>query len=172
MRWLWSPNAIKCHVAFWTVGAIFIGLCFGSKEDMQKYLPGNDWIWLLLFLVVGYPFVLFLLWFEQRNRLRDSAREAIETLTEPQRVKTRRVRWRRGSLVALAVAGGAAVYFGNGGLSVNGLPAQYIGYFLLGMVALGICRVNIWYGGPIDPRLDPQFGEPVEPEVLEDHRSK
>ena len=70
-------KSVRSSLAFWS-------------EDMRSTCPGNDWIWLLLFLVVGYPFVLFLLWFEQRNRLRDSAREAIETLTEPQRVKTRR----------------------------------------------------------------------------------
>jgi hypothetical protein len=168
MRWLWSPKAIQCHIGFWTVGAIFVSLCLGSKEEMQKSLPGNDWIWLLLLLVAGYPFVLFLLWFEQRNALRDFAREVAATLPEPEKVKARRVKWRRGSLVALVAAGGAAIYFGTGGLLIKGLPAQYIGYFLVGMAALGICGVNIWYSGPIDPRRDPYVENLIEPQIPED----
>jgi hypothetical protein len=107
-----------------------------------------------------------LLWLEQRNALRDFAREVVATLTEPEKVKARRVKWRRGSLVALVAAGGAAIYFGTGGLLIKGLPAQYIGYFLVGMAALGICGVNIWYSGPIDPRRDPHVENLDDREVL------
>ncbi|MFO1004901.1 MAG: hypothetical protein U0929_02990 [Planctomycetaceae bacterium] len=156
MRWLWSPKAIQCHIAFWLVGGIFFSLLFGSKEELQKYLPGNDWIWLLLFLVFGYPLVLFLLWSENRSMVKHIEREAIEIQNNPEKVRVRRARWRRGSLVLFAIAGGAAIYFGNVGLLVNGLPAQYLGYFILSMATLGLCGVNIWYGGPIDPRFDPQ----------------
>jgi hypothetical protein len=61
MHWLWSANAIKCHIAFGMVGEIFVSLCLGSEKEMQKFLPDNDRIWMLLSLVIGYPFVLFLL---------------------------------------------------------------------------------------------------------------
>jgi hypothetical protein len=98
MRWLWSPKAIQCHIAFWAVGGIFISLLFGSKEELQKYLPGNDWIWLLLFLVVGYPFVLVLLWLENRGQVQHMEREANEIRTNPEKVRWRRDRWRRGEV--------------------------------------------------------------------------
>jgi hypothetical protein len=135
---------------------------------MQKFLPGNDWLWMLLFLVIGYPFVLVLLWFQQRHATRMAAGEAVEILTEPEKVKARRVKWRRGSILALVAAGGAAVWFGHGGLLIQGIPGQYIGYFLLGMAALGVCGVNIWYGGPIDPRRDPRIDEPNDPQSTGD----
>jgi hypothetical protein len=53
-------------------------------------------------------------------------------------------------------------------LHIDQLPAQYLGYFLLGLAALGLCRVNIWYGGPIDPRFDPEVVNPPEQQTLED----
>ena len=148
MRWLWSAKAIECHILFWMLGATLVSLLLGRKAEMQKFLPGNDWIWLLLFLVAGYPLVLFLIWFEHRNAPRAFARDVVERLSEPEKVKARRAMWRRGSLVALTAASGAAIYFGNRGLLIEGLPAQYIGYFLLSFTALGACGVNIWYGGP------------------------
>jgi hypothetical protein len=167
MQWLWSANAIKCHSVFGMVGAIFISLCLGSEKEMQKFLPGNDRIWMLLFLVIGYPFVLFLLWIEHRNAQRQFAREVVARLNEPQKVKVRRLTWRRYSLVAFAAAGGALIYFGKTGLRIDGFPAQYLGYILLGFAGLGACGVNIWYNGPIDPRFDPEIEKPAEPQTLE-----
>ena len=172
MRWLWTAKAIQCHILFWTVGAIFISLCLGSKEEMEKSLPGNDWVWLALLLVVGYPLVLFLLWCEQRNAQRNAQREfvrqVVATLTEPEKEKARRVKWRRGSLAAIAAAGGAAIYFGHQGLLINELPADYLGYALLVFAGLGVCRVNIWHGGPIDPRFDPQIQNTTNSETNSD----
>jgi hypothetical protein len=51
MRWLWSIKTIQCHILFWMVGGMFVSLCLGDKAEMEKFLPGNDWMWLLLFLV-------------------------------------------------------------------------------------------------------------------------
>lgn len=33
--------------------------------------------------------------------------------------------------------------------------AQYLGYFTFTLCALGAAGMNIWYGGPLDPRFDP-----------------
>lgn len=162
MRWLWTAKAIQCHLMFGTVGAIFVSLFLGDPREFQKFLPGNDWIWLALFLVLGYPLVLFLLWLEQRSEQREAVRAAIAAATEPEQELARRVRWRGGFLVALAVLGVAAIHFGNQGWRIEGIPAQYAGYFLLGLACLGLCGVNIWYGGPLDRRLDPQIGDTVE----------
>jgi hypothetical protein len=87
MQWLWSPNAIKCHVVFGMLGAIFVSLCLGDEKEMQKFLPGNDWIWMLLFLVIGYPFVLFLLWSQHRNAQPQFSLDDVARLTEPQKVE-------------------------------------------------------------------------------------
>lgn len=168
MRWLWSTRAIQCHVLFGAVGVIFVSSFFGSKEELQRSLPGNDWIWLLLFLVIGYPVVLFLLWVEQRAAHRESVRSAVASLTEPEKEKARRINWRRGSLVAFAIAGTVLIYQGRGGLLVNGLPAQYVGYLFLGATALGMCGVNIWYAGPIDPRFDPDNVNLVDSDTIPD----
>jgi hypothetical protein len=59
------------------------------------------------------------------------------------------------------------IYFGNTGLLIKGIPAQYIGYILLGVTGLGAGGVNIWYGGAIDPRFDPEIADPDEPQTLE-----
>lgn len=158
MRWLWTANAIKCHLLFGTVGVIFVSLWLGDPREFQKFLPGNDWIWLALFLVLGYPLVLFLLWLEQRSEQQEAVRAVIAAATEPEQELARRVRWRGGFLVGLAVLGGAALYFGNQGWRIEGIPAQYVGYFLLGFTCLGLCGVNIWYGGPLDLRGDPETG--------------
>jgi len=168
MNWLWSTKAIQCHILFGGAGVIFVSLCFGSKEELQKSLPGNDWIWLLLFLVVGYPVVLFLLWAEQKATQREAFRERIASLTEPEKEKARRIKWRLGSLVVIAATGASLIYYGHKGLLTNGIPAQFLGYAFLGMTVLGICGVNIWYGGPIDPRFDPQNDNPTDPHTIPD----
>ena len=87
MQWLRSPTAIEFHIVFGMVGAIFVSLCLGDEKEMQKFLPGNDWIWMLLLLVIGYPFCLFLLWSEHRKTQPQFSRDVdpeIEDRGEPQ----------------------------------------------------------------------------------------
>jgi hypothetical protein len=60
------------------------------------------------------------------------------------------------ALVFLFAASGFFVYLGYRGWAVNFVPAQYLGYFLATCGVLGLCGVNIWHGGPLDPRHDPQ----------------
>jgi hypothetical protein len=59
-------------------------------------------------------------------------------------------------LVFLLATGGVAEYFGSQGWTVNSLPAQYVGYALTAVAVLGLAGVNIWRGGPLDRRFDPQ----------------
>jgi len=82
-----------------------------------------------------------------------------------------RRRWRFGSLVFLFVAAGVLVWIGFEGWTVNFLPAQYVGYAIGGLGVLGLCGVNIWHGGPIDPRDDPT-GEPPVPKLDGLHKGK
>jgi len=44
---------------------------------------------------------------------------------------------------------------GRQGWELNGLSATFFGIFLLVYALLGHCNVNIWFGGPLDPRNDP-----------------
>jgi hypothetical protein len=83
MQWLWSPKAIKTHILFGMLSAIFISLCLGSEQEFQKFMPGNSWIWMLLFLVIGYPFLLFLLWSEYRNAHPQFPRAVDPEIEEP-----------------------------------------------------------------------------------------
>lgn len=62
---------------------------------------------------------------------------------------------RRAMLTFLFVVAGVMVLLGFNGWWVQGMPAQCLGYLL---AALGVAEkfgVNIWYGGPLDPRDDP-----------------
>ena len=34
------------------------------------------------------------------------------------------------------------------------LSAKYLGYFCIGLALLGLFGVNVWRGGPLDPRRD------------------
>lgn len=52
----------------------------------------------------------------------------------------------------------------SGSVLTGGPPAQYVGYAIGGLGVLGHCGVNIWHGGPIDPRNDPT-GDPPVPQL-------
>jgi hypothetical protein len=59
-------------------------------------------------------------------------------------------------LLFLFAFGGFALYDGfvNGGEFFHA-PSYVLGVMVLGLCALGALGVNIWYGGPLDPRNDP-----------------
>jgi hypothetical protein len=64
--------------------------------------------------------------------------------------------YRAFSLVFLFGLAGFLIYLGFDGWVINrSLPAQYIGYLIAVCGVLGMCGVNIWSGGPLDPRKDP-----------------
>ena len=76
----------------------------------------------------------------------------------------------RGTLRTLfcltAIVGGilTAVFLGdyvvNPGLSpAAGTPLPYFGYGLAALGGLGLCGVNVFIGGPLDPRHDPPAGD-------------
>jgi hypothetical protein len=64
---------------------------------------------------------------------------------------------RAGALVFLFAASGLFIYFGLRGWTLSSLPADYVGYLLAFFGVLGLCGVNIWYGGPLDPDDDERF---------------
>lgn len=67
-----------------------------------------------------------------------------------------RQNWRRASLVFLFDFGGLLVYLGFDGWTFNKvLPTHFAGFFLIASGIAGLFEVNIWHGGPLDPRFDP-----------------
>jgi uncharacterized membrane protein YfcA len=67
----------------------------------------------------------------------------------------KRATQRRISLVALAAfSAGLIVGMFDGAWLFRDLPGKYLGYFGAGVVLLGLLGVNVWWGGPLDPRRD------------------
>lgn len=58
------------------------------------------------------------------------------------------------TLIALTAFGAFLIIQGFRGLLVEDLPAQYLGYLIIAVVVLGLMGVNVWRGGPFDPRRD------------------
>ena len=58
----------------------------------------------------------------------------------------------------LVLAGGALlIYCGlvEGWVIRGWFPVQYLGFLCVGLALLGAFGVNVWAGGPLDPRNDP-----------------
>jgi hypothetical protein len=66
------------------------------------------------------------------------------------------------SLLALFALSGALAYFGLNGWQLNFVPAHYIGCLIAIFAVAGMFGINIWYGGPLDPRLDPEAAKADE----------
>ena len=67
------------------------------------------------------------------------------------------------SVAALFAASALLVYLGfQGWVFYEILPLQNLGYLLAVAGILGLLGVNIWYGGPLDPRRD-QVVPPTSP---------
>jgi len=63
-------------------------------------------------------------------------------------------------LVCVFGAGAFFIWMGFDGWTINALPAHYLGYIVMAVGIAALLGVNIWRGGPLDPRDDLQHGEP------------
>ena len=147
-RFLISTNAIQIHLLCWILFFV-LGLSFWTGEAK------HDYVWGLLFTIVVYPVLLGLMWWYERQEEEAAIEHIVESVLQPEALLRKRVWWRRFSMFVLILAAAGLVYFGNRGLHLDFLPAQYLGYFLYALAALGILGVNIWRGGPLDLRQDP-----------------
>jgi hypothetical protein len=147
-EFLLSKNATASHLLFITVVVVF-SFCLWSGAVRPEFG------WILLITVVGYLPILALMWWYERLEEQAMAKHVVESITAPEKLRRKRRWWRRASLAALMGLAAVLVYFGNRGFRLHFIPAQYVGYFFLGFAALGALSVNIWYGGPLDPRMDP-----------------
>lgn len=73
---------------------------------------------------------------------------------EKQSTPAQRKIQRLAALIFLFGVSAWLIWLGNSWLLHGVLPVKYIGYFIGFFGLLGICRVNIWAGGPLDPRMD------------------
>ena len=154
-RFLLSGDAIQVHLLF---GALAVLLAYSLWSGEAQ----ADYGWGLLFCVVACPVILGLMWWQNRADLEAAARELEESLTERKKLRRKRRLWRMGSLVFVAGVAVGLVVAGNNGLVIESLPAQYLGYALIAVAGLGLAGVNIWFGGPLDPRLDPPTEAPED----------
>ena len=59
------------------------------------------------------------------------------------------------SIALISAAAALFIHLGFQGWTVYRImPFQNVGYLLLAVAILGILRINIWYGGPLDRRRD------------------
>lgn len=66
------------------------------------------------------------------------------------------------SLVVLTIFAIVMIIMGfRGWVLEPNLPLQYLGYFCLLLVILGLFGVNVWFGGILDPRRDPSDDDPT-----------
>ena len=68
---------------------------------------------------------------------------------------------RAAGLIVIATFGAWLIYLGDS-WTINFAPAHWWGSALCFAAALGAIGVNIWIGGPLDPRRDPRPQFPRE----------
>ncbi|QDU51256.1 hypothetical protein [Gimesia panareensis] len=158
LHFLLSANALQVHLLCLTLIVLLsLSIWEGNAQP--------DYKWGLLFAIVVYPVLLILLWYSDRLEEREAVEHVIESLTEPERLRRKRRAWRRGSLIVFGIVALGMIYAGHQGWQIDLLPAHYLGYFFLLVTILGTLGVNIWYGGPLDSRMDPPH---VETENIEE----
>jgi hypothetical protein len=145
-RWLWSVEAIQVHLLCLTCLGVF-GFALLSGE-------GKDYALALAAVVVAYPALLWLV----RSKEQADERELQVLRSLPVADARRRRSVQRAGMTNFAVLSGALFIALGVFLEVEayGIPAQYLGFFVMGMAVLAVCGVNVWYGGPLDPRNDPR----------------
>lgn len=160
-RFLLSMDAIQVHL-------LCLGLIALLSFSIWSGDAQPDYKWGLLFTILIYPALLGFLWWNDRLEEQAAIEHIVESLTEPTRLRKKRQKWRRGALIFLFAASVALVFAGHRGFEIEMLPAQYLGYFLFAVCGLGVTGVNIWHGGPLDPRMDPPLEETGRLDVLPD----
>lgn len=58
------------------------------------------------------------------------------------------------ALVCIFLASGFFIWLGVEGWTIQTVPAHYVGYLVSAIGIAGLLGINIWYGGPLDPRGD------------------
>lgn len=73
------------------------------------------------------------------------------------------LRHKRGAVLgAIFLASGFFIWMGLDGWTISSVPAHYVGCATIAIGVAGLCGVNIWHGGPLDPRNDSESAERPE----------
>lgn len=144
-RFLLTANANQAHVLCLTL-IVVLSISLWNGEAQPDYVCGLE------FAVGAWPAVPGLMWLGQRQDERAAVQHAIDSLTDPERLRQKRSGYHRGMQVVVALLAAGCVYAGGRGWLLNDLPAQYVGYMLHAFAGAGMLGVNVWYGGPLDPR--------------------
>lgn len=158
-KFLLSGNALQVHLLCITVIVVLsISIWEGNAQP--------DYVSALIFTIVVYPTLLAIMWWNEGVRTQAAVEHVVESITEPEKLRRKRQAWRGWTLTVLFAVAAFLMFVGHRGWEFNGVPTHYIGYFLFGFAILGGISVNIWYGGPLDPRNDP----PVDPSLRSSDR--
>lgn len=149
-RFLRSGDAVQVHLLF---GGLAVVMVIGLVTDE----PQPDLGWGLLFAVVAWPIVVWLLWLSKKSDDQFVADHIAESISAPRQLLKKRRRWRSFALGFLLIFGLVCVFAGHQGWEIDAFPAYWLGYLLLVFAVLGAVGINIWYGGPLDPRFDPSL---------------
>jgi len=58
------------------------------------------------------------------------------------------------ALICIFLSSAFFIWMGFKGWTIGAVPAHYLGYLVIALGIAGLLGVNIWYGGPLDPRDD------------------
>ncbi len=148
-RFLRSLAAIQVHLLFGVaIVLLAVGLITGDAPKDGKLA--------ILFCVVAYPVVLGLLWWQRKSEITTARKDAIEREDRPAEFTRKRNIYRMIVLAILFIVSAGLIVAGFRGWLLSGIPAQYLGYAMLVFTVAGLAGVNIWYGGPLDMRADPE----------------
>ena len=150
MRWLISPLAIQCHLL--GLGGALIALFVWLIGER----PASEAKWVFLFFALAYPTLLFLVWAKMAAERRDTLEDMRLRSESPAKALRKRQVGRWLSLVFLTGAGVWLIAIGMRGALIGFVPAYFIGGLAIVFAVLGAAGVNVWYGGPLDCRLDPR----------------
>ncbi len=136
--------SIACIAIFWDY---FTGR---GRPDTQPgvlvligaaIIVGNSWLFIAML----------------RAKRREQAETSDKAQVKPQPTPEEAIRQRKGMrrfMSFWSIGGGLLfVLFGREWL-VNGLPVHWLGFGLILLGILGLAGVNVFYGGPLDLRLD------------------
>lgn len=148
VRFLLSLQVVPVHLL---CGVLV--LCLGADVLAGRGQP--DYKWGLLFTIVAYPMIIGLMWWQQKLDRDAEVDHVVRSIVEPDEYRVKRERYRRISLFVVGAIAAWLTFEGQRGLDIGGVPAQYAGYGLFAFAMLGFAGVNVWRGGPLDPRNDP-----------------
>jgi hypothetical protein len=100
LRFLLSLEALQVHLLC-SVLIVVLSISLWTGEAQP------DYGWGLLFTIVAWPVLIGLMWYSKRLDERMVVEHVVESITAPEKLRRKRVMWRRGSLVFLVSVAGA-----------------------------------------------------------------